>query len=54
MFLWMKPKPPSCASAIAKRASVTVSIDAETSGKLRLIPRVKRVEIFAVCGKTVE
>ena len=32
MFLWMMPRPPSCAMAMARRASVTVSIAAETSG----------------------
>ena len=31
-FRWMIPMPPSRASAIARRASVTVSIAAETSG----------------------
>ena len=30
MFLWMMPRPPSCAMAMARRASVTVSIAAET------------------------
>ena len=43
MFLWMIPSPPSCAMAIARRASVTVSIAAETSGMLSAIERVRRV-----------
>jgi len=32
MFLWMNPSPPSCAMAMAVRASVTVSMAALTSG----------------------
>ena len=32
MFLWMMPMPPSRAMAIAMRASVTVSIAADTGG----------------------
>ena len=32
MFLWMMPMPPSRAMAMASRASVTVSMAAETSG----------------------
>ena len=39
----MMPMPPSRASAIASRASVTVSIAAETSGMLSSIERVSRV-----------
>src|SRR5436190_1378392 len=35
------PMPPSCARAIARRASVTVSIAAETSGRLRRMWREK-------------
>src|SRR5436305_38463 len=37
------PMPPSCASAIARRASVTVSIAAETSGRLRRMLREREV-----------
>src|SRR6266536_1129099 len=33
-FLWMMPMPPSCASAIARADSVTVSMGAETRGML--------------------
>ena len=50
----MKPRPPSCANAIAKRASVTVSIDAETIGRFSSIVFVRRVLRLAVCGNTVE
>jgi len=32
MFLWTMPIPPSCAIAIASRASVTVSMAADTTG----------------------
>ena len=43
MFLWMMPMPPSCASAIASRASVTVSMAAERIGMLSRISRVSAV-----------
>ena len=33
MFLWMMPMPPSCAMVIASRASVTVSMAADSTGK---------------------
>ena len=42
-FLWMMPRPPCCAIAIARRDSVTVSMAALTSGTLRRMLRVKRV-----------
>ena len=42
-FLWMTPRPPCCAIAIASRDSVTVSIAALTSGTLRRIRRVSCV-----------
>ena len=38
---WTIPIPPSRASAIASRASVTVSIAAETIGILSVMPRVR-------------
>ena len=41
-FLWMMPIPPSCAMAIARRASVTVSMAAETSGMFNSSLRVRR------------
>ena len=34
MFLWMMPMPPSCAMVMARRASVTVSMAAESSGTI--------------------
>ena len=43
MFLWMTPMPPSCAMAMAVRASVTVSIAADSSGMLSRRLRVSRV-----------
>ena len=52
MFRWTKPIPPSCAIAIAMRASVTVSIAADTSGMFRRIRRDRRVETSASRGTT--
>ena len=46
----MIPMPPSCASAIASDASVTVSIAAETSGILIVILFVRRVFVSAWLG----
>ena len=37
MLLWTMPMPPSCAMVMARRASVTVSMAAETSGRFSLI-----------------
>ena len=54
MFLWIIPIPPSCAKAIAKRASVTVSIAAERIGILSVIPRVNFVWRETSLGNTVE
>ena len=54
MFLWRMPRPPSCAIAMARRASVTVSIAAETSGMLRVIDRVRRVARATSRGTTRE
>ena len=42
-FLWMTPRPPCCAIAIASRDSVTVSIAALTSGTFSRMLRVSRV-----------
>ena len=50
----MMPMPPSCASAIAKFVSVTVSIGALINGHFSLIFRVKRVERSTLAGKTLE
>src|SRR3569833_2012717 len=54
IFLWMMPMPPSCARAMARRASVTVSIAADTSGMLSDISRVSRVLSSTSRGSTVE
>ncbi len=43
MFLWMMPMPPSWASAIASRASVTVSMAAEMIGMFSVSERVSCV-----------
>ena len=43
MFLWITPSPPSCASAIASRDSVTVSMAADSNGMLRRMSRVRLV-----------
>jgi len=48
----MMPIPPSCASAIASAASVTVSMAAETMGMLRPMVRVRRVEVSTSRGTT--
>ena len=42
-FLWMIPRPPCCAIAIARRDSVTVSIAAETIGMFSGTASVNRV-----------
>ena len=52
MFLWMKPIPPSWASAIARWASVTVSMAAETIGILSVISFVSRVVTSTCDGST--
>ena len=44
MFLWMMPMPPSCAMVMARRASVTVSMAAESSGTFRRMRRVSWVQ----------
>ena len=46
------PSPPSRASAIAMRASVTVSIAAETIGTSSAIVRVSRVAVETSFGRT--
>ena len=50
----MTPMPPSRASAIARRASVTVSIAAETSGISSSIVRVSRVRVETSLGRTAD
>jgi len=54
MFLWMIPIPPSCASAIARAASVTVSIGADTSGMCRRMLLVRLVAVSTSRGTTAE
>ena len=49
---WTIPMPPSRASAIAIRASVTVSIAAETTGTSSAIVRVSRVAVETSFGST--
>src|SRR4051812_30828715 len=49
---WRIPIPPSRASAIARRASVTVSIAAETIGISSAIVRVRRVAVRTSFGST--
>ena len=46
--------PPSCAMAMARRASVTVSMAADTSGRFRLMLRESRVARLVSRGKTCE
>jgi hypothetical protein len=53
-FLWTIPIPPSCAIAIARRASVTVSIAADTSGMFSSSFRVRRVFRETSLGRTRE
>src|ERR1700722_13216745 len=54
MFLWMMPIPPSWAMVMAKRASVTVSMAAETTGRLTWISRVSLLANDTSRGKTSE
>ena len=54
MLLWMMPMPPSWAMVIARRASVTVSMAAETSGTFSRMRRVTRVERSTSRGRISE
>ena len=54
MLLWMMPMPPSCAMVMARRASVTVSMAAETSGRFRRMSRVRRVPRSTSRGRISE
>ena len=54
IFLWIKPKPPSCAKAIANGASVTVSIAAERRGMFSCMLRVSCVARETSRGSTLE
>ena len=51
---WMTPRPPACAMAMARRASVTVSMADEMIGMLSSIWRVSRVRISTSPGMTKE
>ncbi len=51
-FRWMTPMPPSRAMAIARRASVTVSIAADISGMASSIDEVRRVAVDTWAGTT--
>jgi len=53
-FRWMMPIPPSRAMAIARLASVTVSIAALMIGMFRAIWGVSRVLVSTVAGRTWE
>ena len=48
------PMPPSCAMAMARRASVTVSMAADTSGSFSAMLRVNRVAREVSLGRTSE
>ena len=50
----MIPKPPACAMAMARRASVTVSMAAEMIGIDSLSDFVSRVPVFTWAGSTDE
>ena len=51
-FLWMTPRPPCLARAIAMSLSVTVSIGEETKGMLSLCRFVTRVRTSTSLGST--
>ncbi len=53
-FLWMMPIPPSRAMQMAVRASVTVSMAADSSGMLRRMLGVIQVERSVSLGRIVE
>ena len=53
-FLWMTPRPPSWAMAMAMGASLTVSIAAEMIGMLSGMVRVRRVRVSVAEGRTWE
>ncbi len=53
MFLWMTPSPPSCASAMASSASVTVSIGEDRIGMFRPIRAVRCDRVSDLVGEQV-
>src|SRR5207302_414365 len=54
MLLWITPMPPSWAIAMERRASVTVSMAADSRGTFRRMPRVTRVERSTSRGRISE
>jgi len=48
MLRWITPMPPSRAMAMAMRASVTVSIPADMSGRFSLIPRGRTLDFAGI------
>ena len=52
IFLWIMPMPPSCAIEIARRASVTVSMAADNSGRFNVIFLVSGVLSETSRGRT--
>ncbi len=54
MFLWITPRPPSCASAIANSASVTVSIGDDRIGMFSGIWGVRWVRVSTWRGRSSE
>ena len=54
MFLWMTPRPPSCASAMDSSASVTVSMGADRIGMLSGILAVNCVRASICRGRSSE
>ena len=54
MLRWRTPMPPSCASAIAMSASVTVSIADDSNGMLSGMSRVRKVRVSALEGSTLD
>ena len=53
-FLWMTPRPPAWAMAIAMALSVTVSMAEAMIGMFSRISRVTRVSVLADVGRTAE
>jgi hypothetical protein len=54
MFLWMTPTPPVRAMLMAMRASVTVSMAADSRGMFRRISGVSWEETSTLSGSTSE
>ena len=54
MLRWITPMPPLRAMAIAIRASVTLSIAADTSGTASTMSAAKRAEVSTASGRVSE